>query len=680
MNGSTVTRNTLSDRFRISVLLVSALLLAGNAAALTWSNPSSDNQNFDEDITLKVNNGSSGSGEVTFQYKGPDSSEFEIHDTVTLDSDHNASTSFDVGNLNSNFGEYEFRANYSGTTEDITGITLDGEKPDVSSLTPSDDGYTNEGDDLDVSFSSSDSHTSVAHENITIFSQDESDTDNDLTGLSLSDDSYDVNYYVRDDVGNWNNGSWSFTVDTSYDGDSSPSFPQDNIQELGSDEQLDLEVELDEEDEGTDITVTCYDSEDDEIDSVTKAVDSDNTVFNCEVDGDDYSDTSQNVWVEMCDEAGNCVDTEGEEENFIFDGSGPMLSDPGIPGNVVNSDFDVEFSAYDISGIQSLEYFYDDSSVLEGEGNSIDISNDTGEFEASVSNLNSGPHTVYFRVQDSVGKWSGTKSLGFDYRPNAEPEVGFDFPDVNVTAGDSKSFDVDVENTGNIFIEQLNVTASAGDFYSQTTAVEELAPNESRTVAFTVKPQEENIGAYDLKVSTSTPETSASSRLRVKTTEEQRGELDQKFEKFSQRLEALEANISQLESSGLSEDRKQRLESNISEFRERVENAEDAVNTGDYFKAASELEDIKEEYSQASDALEDIRQEHRDAKRSFYLKIGAGILVLLLLLGAGVGVFVYRSEDHQIPLELDGFRDKLESIRSSEEDGDDEFEWDGFED
>lgn len=666
-----------SPASKLLVSVATAVLLVGAASAVTWNNPSSD-VDLKDGITLNVSNDNSAEN-ITFQIFGPNGQ----NETKTfVDGDTFVTKDFTAGS--GNYGDYTFKVNTSNdNSETLENVTLDSEDPTVDSFSPSKDGYTSNGDDLDVSYSASDSHSGLVLKNISIFSEGESDTDTDLTGLSLSDGDYTVDYFTLDAAGNSNNGSWDFTVDTSYDGDESPDLPDDEYILLGEDENYDFDVELSEEDEDSDINVECYDGDDDQIDSDTQSVSGD-TTFTCEVDGDDYSSTETDVYVKMCDAAGNCK--ESETETYYFDGEAPEILSSDMPGSIVNSDFPVEYTASDdSSGIAKLEYFYS-SDTDEGDGTAVNTTSTDGEFTASVSSLSKGDHTIYFRAKDNAGRWSDKESIDFEYDPDAKPEISLEVPsNLSVNAGKSTSFDISLENTGDIFIEGTNVTVSS-EIFSGSESVVDMEPGDLSTVSFDVETSKEDLGMYDMTASMSYPETSKSFLIVVEATSGQEENLDSKLSKYENRLSLLEANWTQ-KKGGWGKDLQQRFEANFTGFKQRVEDAVAAKESGDYYKVSSSLEGIESDYSAAEKSLQNVQK--IDSKRDTRLYIVAGLGLFVVLLG-GAGGFLYWSDEYEIDTEklldsdidikgADDIAARIQTFIGSEEEAE-EFEWDGFKD
>ncbi len=670
-------RNTV---FKVLLLATTAVLVAGfSAASPSWNNPSSDGQIFGtNDVTLNVTE--STAGYVHFWIKNSDESNY-----TSLSNETSGTNNFYTYETTSKGdGTYDFKANNSDGSAEITDVVFDTQKPQLDSKSPT--GYTSETDPT-VSVDTSDNGDAGVNYTFLNVTDSEDDNEDSTVGESLdledlNDETYTVDYSIFDKAGNKKTGSWDFTVDTSYDGDTSPDLPDEEYILLDEDDEYDFEVELSEEDEGSDITVTCYDGNDDEIDSETQSVSGD-TTFTCEVDGDDYSDTETDIYVEMCDQAGNCK--ESDTETYFFDGSPPSLFDLSIPGSTVNSDFPVEFTATDVSGIDKLEYFYE-SSVDEGDGNTVNVSDSEGEFSASVSGLDEGEQTIYIRAKDNAGRWSDPETIDFTYDPDATPEISLAPPsNLSVTAGDSESFDVTLENTGDIFIDETNLSVAAEGVVSDSSKVSDMEPGDTLTLGFGVETDDGDLGEYDVTVSLSYPEISKSFPLVVEANQDQQQELEANLSTYEEKLSKLQSDFSS-NKDGWGDDLKQRFESNFSSFKQKVEDAQKARDSGEYYRISSALEGIDADYSAAEKSFENVKKidSRRDLRRM--VMIGFGLFVVVI---GGVGGFLYWSDDYNLDLDkffdsdidIRGLDDIMARIRTmTGEEEAEEFEWDGFKD
>lgn len=457
---------------------------------------------------------------------------------------------------------------------------------------------------------------------------------------------------------------------------------------LQDDEEYDLELTFSDEDESDEIDVTCFDGSDDEIDSGTvdpSGGDSDS--FTCQVEGEDYAGSSTDIYVEMCDQAGNCKTSS--TYTFNFDQSAPNIYDLATVSGatVFNSNFDIEFEASDdASGVDEVEYYFEEDTEL-GDGTDIEYDSDTDSYTIDLSDLSSGDdHVLHVRAKDEVGRWGDASTIEFEYYPNEKPEVSLSVPEsMEVIYGEEKSFDVTVENSGKLYIEEVEVSVSAADFYSDSENVSSLKSGDSETVSFDLNADDASLGTHDVTVSTESPSASKSFEVLVRASENQEENINQTYQDYLSKLEELKQNATELKP-GLSQERKQRLEANLSDFESKVQNAEEAIANGKYYRAKSILSDIETDYSAAQQSYETVKEEQAAAdQRRTYMIIG---VVLLLGLG-GLGAFFLASDEYD--LNLDALTDsdidiqRIEDIparikmmfKNAEEEAE-EFEWDGF--
>lgn len=484
-----------------------------------------------------------------------------------------------------------------------------------------------------------------------------------LTAGSLSGGStYDVNATAYDEVGNkGTDTSMGFTVDTSYDGDTSPSISVEDEDNgvVNFDENKEMYVDFDSADSESDTTATCF-VEDEEVGSDSfGSADSGDDEVTCDIDLDedmDYYDTEAEVYVEMEDEAGNSETSDSE--NIAFDVNAPYVSMDSVAGvSAFNDNFDMSLDVSDsATSAEYIEYFFDDASTSYEDG--TDISDfDSGEFEVDASGLDTGNHTLYVRAEDEAGHWSDPESFDFEYLPDQDPEVSLSVPEnVSVEAGSSDSFEVELENTGEFFIEELPVDVSS-DIYSESDSVADFEPGVSVTLTFDVSPAEEDIGKYDLEVSSDEPSTSESFELLVEANEDQKEDINSTFQNYSQKLESLQENVTALKSNGLSEERNQRLDSNFSSFKDKVEEAESAVESGDYYKADEVLSSIEEDYTSAQQTYSTVKEEEKKAQtRQTILMVLLGLFVIVSVC---IGYVAYSD---RYDLDLEAIEGKLQEF------------------
>jgi hypothetical protein len=677
---------------KIGILLILTTLTIGSVAGLSWESPK-DGDDFKDTITLNVSAPDSSS--ITFYYDdgsvteiGSDSSSGEFYST-------------DWDSSNAGTGNFDLIAG-NGSQNDTISVTADFAKPNVDSFSPSEDDFTNE-DSLEVSYSASDEHTSVDSEYIRVEDSDgdqvnDADSDNvDVDDLS-NGETYTVEYEVRDSVGNWNNDSWDFTVDTEYDGDSNPSFSVED--ESGGvvlfDEDKDLTVDFGDADSTSDTTVTCYVGGEDVGDFTVDANEDnpDESDTTCSIDDDDnedYYDTSAEIYLEMQDEAGNTE--ESDSETVAFDVNAPSVTGLEIPtdADLYNADFDVEFSAYDsASDIEEVEYYFE-SDTDYGEGTEIDYSSDTESYEIDTSSLSAGDHTLYVRAQDEADRWSSARSVDFTFDPEAVPEISVDVPEsVSVTAGQRKSFEVTIENTGDLFISNIELSGSAEGVFSDTESISDLEPGDSITASLRVDTESGNIGEHTIQVSTDNPSMNEEISLVVEANSDQRSRIDSDISEYQTMLQEMEANVTDLQQK-VSESKKERLNSNFSSFKQKVEDAQSAIDSGDYYEAEAILEGVDEDYSAAESTYEAVEKEYKN--NQFWMLILLGLGGFIVLGGGAIGALSYTDEfefdvrdylDNLQEMEFDtGFVDRyVEKIKRMMEGKDtseaEEFEWEGF--
>lgn len=681
-----VTISPLSIR-KTGLILLATLLTVGTTGAVSWNTPSG-NTNYKDGITLNVTNDNSAEN-ITFQIDGPNS-----QTTTKTGQLGNNFVTLDFSAGTGNYGSYDLTVNTSkDNSASVNNVVLDGDEPTLDSKSPAE--YTTTQDPT-VEVTVSDPTTSVNQTILNVSESDGDEVDGTFgTSLSLSDLSeadYDVEYSILDDVGNWNNGSWTFTVDTSYDGDTSPSLswsesPSDGIIQM--DDDIDLTAEFNDDDEEP-AELTCYDGDtdesDNEIDSDSGADQNDgNYELSCEIDEDDYEDSTVDLNLKFCDEAGNCETSE--EGEYTFDASPPSLMDLSMEVSKVNGGFPVTFSVSDASGVTELNYFFDNEGVDTGNGEETNITESTEEADIDVSGLEAGEHTLYVEVKDNAGRWSDAEAVDFEYLPNAEPTVSISPPDsFSVTAGESNSFDVTVENTGELLISTLEVEFSS-DVSSDTSSATDLAPGDSDSLTFSVSTKEEDMGSYSGTVSAGNF-SSASFNMEIKANEEQRSSLEEKLSNYKSKLESLKSNFTGLKEDGLSEERRQKLQSRIDTFEQKVESAESAKSNDKYYEVSSSLQNVESDYQTASQTYSEVEEQHQIAERNKIIMIFFGLIVLA---GGGIGAYIYQSEEHELNLDklvdsdfdlssLEGVKSRIKTAFSNAESEAEEFEWDGFKD
>jgi len=610
-------------------------------------------------------------------------------------------------------GEYYLNAtNINNTDRNQTiEVTLDKTGPVIDSKSPSNGEYISD-DSPTVEAEFEDDRSGVHYTNLTVYEDSDredlvdytfGETDNPELDTDLNDtETYYVEWWVNDtlgnDRGNWEDeewdDEWSFTVTTSFEGDEDVDFdPSGGLyteDEFEDDYNEELEITVYETgDEVSEKEVICKDDSDDEIDSDGfESLDGEDEVeFYCDVDMSDYGDSTVDIYVEVCDEAGHCEESDSEE--YTFDGSPPTVLDlDTVSGHYIfNDEFEVEFEALDdTSGVDQVEYYFDFDGA--GDGTRSSESDGTISLDIDPSELDDGEHTLYVRAQDNLGQWSTPQNLDFEYYPDDGPEVEIDTPEqFEVEAGSTGDFDLSVENTGMFIIEDLEIEGHVEDIFNQSETVSHLDNGSVVSLTWEIETEDEDLGSHDLEISSEGPSYSAESELLVTANEDQKQEIDQQFSGHDQSLDALRSNITELEEDGLSEERSEEAEAAMASFEERMDEAERAIEDGEYYKADEALSGISSDFSEAEQTYEEVRSDHISSQRTRML------MVLLVLIGVGgigaVGFFAY-SEEYDFDLEsvvdsdisvnsLEGIESRVNAVLKNEDEAE-EFSWDGFRD
>lgn len=655
---------------------------AASAAAPSWVNPTGGDVVRDS-VTLNVSDSDNDpTGEYDFYYQNSTGAWVEISTGVT-DGGNFTTTSWDTtvpGN-----GDYTLNVSNSSTAPfeySTIEVTVDNADPSGDSYSPSDGGTS--GESPTVSFSADGTGSSVAQNTMWVFDSDDNLEESDeTTSLDLSDldheETYTVTYFLEDEAGNTNgNSSWTFTADTQYEG-GDITLPENDDNEdqyiqAGDDDEYDFDVDVNTGDEDS-VTVTCKNEDDDTLG--TDTVDSDGTAT-CEIDMEDYSG-KQEIYVEPSDGHGNTGD-DTDTKTYYFDTEDPGIERPDLPAETFSKGFEIELKGDDESGLSEAEYYFDEDTD-EGEGNVVDF--ESGDsITVNLSSLEGGDHTVYFRVKDRAGRWSPEVERDFSYVPGADPRISLRSKRMmEVEAGSSKELEVELANTGKLMIRSTEVSVSGGPA-SGTETVEDLEPGESRNVSFDISTSESDLGEHTINLELSRPSKSREIALTVTANQQQRTDIEQKLETYRNRLGSVESNSSEL---GVSGDLQDMLESNVSDLRSSVEEADAAVGNDKYYEAEQALQGVEDEYSSATRAISDVKEIKK--QRGFRRLLVAGGAVVLVAF-VGVGAFFYRSDEYDLHLErllnsdisvdsLNGLKARIRAIFKDEAEAE-EFEWNGF--
>lgn len=683
---------------KLGILLILTTLTIGSAAGITIDYPDSSTGTLTGSFDLNVSGDGSADYNIWRNYDGEWMSEGSASDDTS------------IGNTNWDPGTHTIKVNTSNY-QDSVDVEVDNEVPtkDSDAFTPEDGSYISETSpeiEVKVNKNGPADLSSVWLEvsgNDNTYTEECTDfDDSNPRTCSFSPDleegnSYDVSWNATDTVDNTNDGSWSFNVDTEYDGDDNPSFSVEDASNgvVLFNEDKDLTVDFGDADSASATDVTCYVGGED-VDEFTVDTGDGDEEYTCEIpedDNEDYYDNEADVWLEMEDQAGNTA--ESDRETISFDANSPQITGLDIPSSadLYNSNFDVEFTAFDsASDIEEVKYYFSDDTAY-NDGTDIDYSADQDSYEIDTSNLETGDHTLYVRAKDEADRWSSTSSVDFSFDPGAVPEASLSVPEsLSVTAGNEGSFDITVENTGELHISSMELTASAEGVFSQSQTISDLEPGDSITSTLNIDTQASNLGKHAIEVSIDNPSKTKEIGLIVEANSEQQDQVDSDLSEYQSKLQKVESNVTELKQK-VSQERKQRLESNFSKFRQKVEDAQNAVESGDYYKAESTLENIDQDYSAAESSYNTVKKEYENNRFWMLLLGGVGGVIVL---GVGViGGLTYTDEvdfdvrDYLEKLKeievdtsaLEGLTDNFERKMEGKDTSDaDEFKWDGFND
>ena len=686
------------------LLLTLTTLTIGFGTALEWDSPDSDAE-FNDDFDLIVTN-ETNSGTVEFWSKEPGSDGFTNFGSSSFNSG-NASITFDVGSGDSS-GTWEFKANSS--YEEITrNFIIDREAPSVNFP----EGLDYVGDDVTVSVEVDDSLTGVSSVDASISgsaSVDNVDDDGcdgssscnveiEIDTSDLDDgDSFDLDVTADDSVGNSDTSNKDdIILDGGWNGDSDASVEwsesDDTLLSGFGDEDQDVDISF-QPDTVSDTSLTC-EVDGDEVDDANVDASDEEETASCEIDSDDYSSSVFDLTVEAEDEAGN-TQTLVDGEELIWDTSAPTIDSleqlKGV--STFNTGFDLDLVATDdASGIETLEYYFDASTDV-GNGNSISLDS-TGStsvektFGVEPGDLGRGSQTVYVRVEDGAGE-TDVESFDFEYYPDAEADINLGVPSsIEVTSGSTKSFTLNVENGAPFFLNGIEVTGSGAVWDGAKTA-SDLESGDSVEKTITLDASNLNVGVYNLTLQTANYDSTSTVEVVVRATESQKQSIENDLANWESKKSSLEKNISKI---GTLEESNE----NITAFTQKISDARNAVDNGEYYKAKSILGNVNSSFSQASDTYSVKLDEHKENKRNELFMILFGGVVLLAG-GIGGTVFYLQREESEkleeilpedielpdvIPEELPEFGvvEKVkELIESAEEEVEEEtgYEFEGF--
>jgi hypothetical protein len=531
--------------------------------------------------------------------------------------------------------------NTEGDEQSVDSITLDKASPSVEEVSPST--YTQDSPTVEVD--ASDSLSGIDRVFLNVTDEDGNEVENtvgqELDLSNLDDGRYEVEYTAYDRAGNTRNDDWTFYVDTSYDGSTDLDVQQSpgEYRVSGDNFVIPLMLNGTETDE-SEVRIRC-EMGDYSLESGWRDPES-SQYFECAPDTSQYADMTLDLSVVVEDRAGNSY-TENVGE-YVFDRTSPTLENLETYAEVQNGDFEVNYEASDrASGVEKIHYQVGDSDLDLSAGSNR--SSDGDSFTVDTSNLESGSHTVYAWAVDGVGRASTMQSLDFSYDPSATPEVRATADDYEVTAGERGTISVNVSNTGEIFVDAVNLELSSNVF-NASREISDLTPGSETTEAFTFDTVDEDLGVRELAIDVN-PGEGDSIELRVSANQDQRSDLEERLEEWIGKQEALQENVTELNSK-VNDERSSRLEENFSDFNSTLQTAIEARESGDYWRVSDVLDGIDENYSQAKESFEEVREEFETSQS--HRRIAFALLMLVSLGGFGIG-YAFYSESIEMELE-----------------------------
>ncbi len=677
-------------------------MLVTGASALEWEDPG-DGDSVSDNVLFNVSNDAD-SEFVVFEVEGPND---ETINETGVQGEQYVTHEFSAGSGNS--GDYTVTAEDQENNTATVEFLLDRDSPEVEKR----DGREFVQHDPELEFVVSDEHTAVV--NLTAsndFNEDVDVEDGERTNVCSAGgqctesfdvgtdgvsqgDTFNVEIYAEDLVGNQFEESFSYVLDDEFEADT----PQFEIEEADDnnnvrlDSNVDVDIEINNiAEEQSEVQVECL-VDGDTVDTTGW---DDSTDFSCSIPFDEVEDSNRGVQVEACDRAGNC---ESSTETFYtFDSEDPEVDffDTYTDYRVFTDDFMVEYEASDsASGVSELEYFFEPG-TMEGDGNSVAFDGEE-EFRADTALLEEeGEHTLHLRAKDNVGRWSEIESLDFEYYPDEEPQLDIDAEDnFTVEANDTGFIDVIVENTGVLLIESETIEASSEILEDENT-VEDLREGDTENAEFEIAAFENQTGLWDIEFSAEAIDASDSVEILVEANEEQRDYVDEEFEEYQDRRADLEENISTLQDSGLNGELNDTLQAGTSSFTELMDNVQNLIDEGEYHEAINQVDSLESSYQSAVSTLDDVKDEHRAERiKNTLLMIFLGLSIV----AAAGAAFIYTGgkrdlDDLELPeIDLDipennvtekiehiaekaseKFHDLKERIKEEEEQVEDKFE------
>lgn len=663
----------------------------------------------DGELDLQVEVSSDGVDEVNFSYSDAGEDEFEEIGIIENDDDNNVVyQGWELGSPGD--GEYEIRAiglDGDGIVDDANDtieVEVDNSSPDLADNSPEgwlDDAFPEVEGDFE------DDNSGLEYISIEIDeNSDWNTTVSDLGGESsetatfdfddedeeLDDGSYTVEWEALDVAGNSDSGSWSFSVDTvDPDPDDYELDPSEGLHETELGEDFDIEITVDpSQDHESEIEAFCFvDGTEEDSDGTEEFEEGEEVEFECSIPSD-YMDESVEFDFELEDEVGN--DWSSDYYVYDLDATPPRIEyfESLINISVFNDDFEVEYMADDLSGVQSVEYYLNNDP---GEGEGTSFSDDEGDFQVDSSDLDTGNNTVYLRAQDEFDRWGSTSSIDFEFIPDQSPELDIYVDnDLELEAGETYSLDVEIENVGDVFIPSGELEISG--IFSASADYVDLLPEDNFETSLEFEASENDIGEHELDLSFSTSEDSETIDVIVNPDEEGREDIEDQLTAYFEEYDALAGDFEELQNNGLSEERVDRVETDLSSFEASLNDIESLAEDDDYFEAHSLVDDLGGEMQQAQDTLDEVEEEHQVSVRN--RRVVMVVAGLFLVLTSSV-LYVFYSEEYELDVPrpeefmpdpesgspesedseglIDKLRESFEEFRASDEDQGPEYEF-----
>lgn len=663
------------------VLLLTLTIFLTGVSALEWQNPEDDDSVAD-DVMFNVSNDAD-SEFIVFEVEGPND---ETINETGVQGEEYVTHEFSAGSGNS--GDYTVTAEDQGNNTATIEFLLDRDSPEVEKR----DDREFVQHDPELEFTVSDQHTGVIdliasndfNDGVEVENGERSNVcgpggectesfDIDTDGISQGD-TFNIDIYAEDFVGNEFDEAFSYTLDNEYQADT----PQFEIDEADENNYVDLVSSVD-----VDIEISSIGDEESEVqvecmvdgDTVDTTGWDDSTDFSCTLPFDEVENSNVGVQVEACDRAGNCEDSA--ETFYTFDSEDPEVEefDTVRDYRVFTDDFMAEYEAYDsASGVDELEYFFEPG-TSQGDGNTVEYDGED-EFRVDTALLEeNGDQTVYLRARDNVGRWSSIESLDFEYYPDEEPQLQIDAQDdFSVEANDTGFINVVVENTGKLLIDAETIEASSQIFEGENT-VEDLEEGDTVNAEFEITPYENQTGLWMMDFSAEAIDASDSVEVLVEANADQREYVDNELETYQEKKNDLQENISVLRESGLNGELNESLQAGTSSFIEAVEDVENLSEEGDYHRALEKVDALDSTYQSAVSTLDEVEGEHRANRlKNTFIMIFLGLSIV----AAAAAAFVYTGgkrdldelelPDLGVELPENNVTEKLEDLREKASD------------